>query len=83
MIEVTTLSDTALSSLPEGKKFSIGKAFYLHYWKDLFWFRFFGGYGLHVRKPSWKGRLLFSERNGKTRVYQIFGYRIKILKPYR
>ncbi len=61
--------------------FKIGPLFYCHYWKDCFWFRFLGGYGLHVRKPSWKGRLLFSERNGHTKVYNVFGYKIKVLKP--
>lgn len=64
-----------------GDSFKIGSFFYLHYWKDCFWFRFFDGYGLHVRKPSWNGHILFSERNGYTKVYKICGYKIKVLKP--
>lgn len=55
--------------------------FYIYWDNDLFWFRFFGGYGLHGRR-NYKDRfILFSERMGLTKTYKAFGWVFKILKP--
>lgn len=53
------------------------KGFCTRYW----WFRVFGGYGLHFR---WVGPgyvPLFSERSGYVRVLKIGRLWIKVLKP--
>lgn len=44
-------------------------------WRKGFWFRLFGK-GVCVSK----GPLLFSERNGYTKVYRLFGFKIKLLR---
>lgn len=54
----------------------MGKVFYYHKSKDIFWFRVFG-YGLSFSK-----RLTFSQRYGFTKYIYFFGYVITFLKPY-
>ena len=62
------------------------KFFYLYAWKSDnnwnrlngcgLWFRIFG-YGLHFNNAP----LLFSERNGLTKIYKLpFGFKMKVLK---
>jgi len=49
--------------------------------KLLTWFRIFG-YGLCFRNTRFANfKLTFSERQGLTKYYQIFGYVITILRP--
>lgn len=47
------------------------------YW----WFRIFGGYGLHFRWCSKDHVPLFSERYGYEKVLKIGRFWIKVLKP--
>jgi len=68
--------------VPTGKSLSIfGNFFYMTWDKYFFWFRFFGGYGLHGRSNKKKRFILFSERTGITKTYKVFGWTLKILKP--
>ncbi len=68
--------------VPTGKSLSIfGNFFYMTWDKYFFWFRLFGGYGLHGRSNKKKRFILFSERMGITKTYKVFGWTLKILKP--
>lgn len=68
----------------KGKSLKIlGKFFYIHWDKGIFWFRFFNGYGLWGASDKIKRLKLFSERIGKTKTYKVFGWTFKILKPHR
>jgi len=51
-----------------------------HIEKGLFWFRLFGGYGLHGKNVTTHS-LLFSERQKITRRLQIGDWSFRILKP--
>lgn len=64
----------------DGKSLKIGKLFYMYREKTMFWFRVFGGYGLHFNKGYF---LTFSERNKLAKKFVLFGWRIKILKPFK
>jgi lysozyme family protein len=62
------------------KIFKIGKLFYLYITDDLFWFRFFNGYGIHGSNIK-KSIILSSERYGYKKYIRIFGWKFRILKP--
>ena len=64
------------------KVFKIGKLFYLYRSKSTFWFRIFGGYGIWGRNAKDISLELFSERIGRTKYLKIFGWKLKILKPF-
>lgn len=46
----------------------------------IYWFRIFGGYGLHI-KDTVRHRLIFSERFGHTKRIQVGPWSIRLLKP--
>lgn len=64
------------------KSLSIGKTFFYILWDNgSFFFRFFNGYGLRGRDNSKTQWIPFSERYGYVKVYKLFGWTFKILKP--
>jgi hypothetical protein len=64
------------------KTFKIGKAFYLYRTDGLFWFRFFGCYGLHG-KDFEKHPLMFGERYGYRKKFKFRKWAFGFLKPYK
>lgn len=58
--------------------FKIGKIFYFTYGKGCFWFRFFGGFGLHG-KNSKLYPPLFRERYGYSKYYKIGKWKFHFL----
>jgi hypothetical protein len=70
----------SFQQVKDGKVFQIGNIFCLYSKRDLFWFRFFNGYGLHGKNVKTRG-LLFSERNNLSKRWKVGNWIFKFLKP--
>ena len=63
-----------------GKSLRIRKVIYIHWNKMEFWFRLYNGYGINGRNS--KAFFSFSERQNPKKMFRIFNWKLKILKPY-